>query len=407
MVSSHFLKIPLDTTEIPQSRLNIEEKTRSNPLKWNGQFSPQLIEVLLDTYSFQSCNVFDPFVGSGTVLLESGVMGISAKGTEVNPAAFLLARTYEFINVSPHERKRIVANISKLIDDRFPRPLFEPTLLGSEVAIRDALRSGLLQMSHPLEESLFKSLIVLLDFYHKDVDEQKIDRIWRKLSKHILDLPYSNEQINVFNADARSIPHDSNWADLVVTSPPYINVFNYHQQYRASLEFLNYDLLTVAKSEIGSNRKHRGNRFLTVIQYCLDMASVFQELKRISRPDARWILVVGRESSVRGVPFYNGQLVTEVAHSATGYNLILKQERGFKNRFGQIIFEDILHFRVSDKNVDTLDLQHIRSIATVALEEAYQAASYEAREDIRQAIDHIEKVLPSPVLDLQSTLTRQ
>jgi hypothetical protein len=406
MVSSDFLKIPLNTTEIPQSRLNIENKTRSNPLKWNGQFSPQLIEVLLDTYASKKCKIFDPFLGSGTVLLEAGMMGLSAIGTEVNPAAFLLARTYTFINIHPDELKNIITKISRIIDDRFPKPLFAPVISHSDGTIRESLQSILLQRDGQLEENLFQSLIVLLDLYRKDLNEQKIDRIWRKLSKHILDLPYSTEPINVFNADARSTPLDSNWADLVITSPPYINVFNYHQQYRTSLEFLNYDLLAVAKSEIGSNRKHRGNRFLTVIQYCLDMAYVFQELKRISCPNAHWILVVGRESSVRGVPFYNGELVTEVAQHVIGYNLILKQERCFKNRFGQNIFEDILHFRVSDKNEQPLSLHLVRNLAGIALEKAYQSASGDTKENIRQAIDQIEKVLPSPILDLQSILKR-
>ena len=44
-----------------------------------------------------------------------------------------------------------------------------------------------------------------------------------------------------------------------------------HQNHRAILELLGFDLLHVAASEIGSNRKNRGNRFRTVIQYALDM----------------------------------------------------------------------------------------------------------------------------------------
>ncbi len=57
---------PLDTTTIPQRRLNIADKNRSNLFPWNGQFSPQLIEVLLETYAPASAFVLDPFVGSGT-----------------------------------------------------------------------------------------------------------------------------------------------------------------------------------------------------------------------------------------------------------------------------------------------------------------------------------------------------
>jgi hypothetical protein len=37
------------------------------------------------------------------------------------------------------------------------------------------------------------------------------------------------------------------------------------------MEVLGFDILKVAASEIGSNRRNRGNRFITVIQYALDM----------------------------------------------------------------------------------------------------------------------------------------
>jgi hypothetical protein len=42
-----FGAMPLDTATIPQRRLNIDNKVRSNLFPWNGQFSPQLIEAFL------------------------------------------------------------------------------------------------------------------------------------------------------------------------------------------------------------------------------------------------------------------------------------------------------------------------------------------------------------------------
>ena len=94
---------------------------------------------------------------------------------------------------------------------------------------------------------------------------------------------------------------------MVLTSPPYINVHNYHQQFRRSTEALDWDVLSFARSEIGSNRQNRANRFLTVIQYSLDMALALRELARVARPGARLILVLGRESFVRGGRFFNGE----------------------------------------------------------------------------------------------------
>ena len=79
-------------------------------------------------------------------------------------------------------------------------------------------------------------------------------------------LAYTNSCVNNINNDS---------IDFVITSPPYINVFNYHQNYRKSVEATGFNVLEVARSEIGSNRKFRSNRFLTVIQYALDIYQVF------------------------------------------------------------------------------------------------------------------------------------
>ena len=403
-ISSQFFQIPLDTTQISQSNLNIEEKKRSNPLKWNGQFSPQFIEILLHTYSLPRYHIFDPFSGSGTVLLEAGMMGLSVCGTEINPAAYILSSTYYFININPSERKKYLDQVSENIWQKLQPSVFYST--HEQGFLVEALTSSLTEANEPLEKVLYQALIILLDIHKQDLSSDRIQKIWRKIVNHILQLPYSSAPIEVYNSDAKNTPIEDNWTDLVITSPPYINVFNYHQQYRASLELLSYDLLRVAKSEIGSNRKHRGKRFLTVIQYCLDMALVLKELRRISVSGARWIMVVGRESNVRGIPFYNGYIVTEVAYQAIGQSLVLKQERNFQNRFGQTIFEDILHFQVDKSIEQVFSLEKARNVARLALEEAYNKSANEVRGDIRQAIEQLDKVLPSPILDHNAILRR-
>src|SRR5262249_31311499 len=88
---SDFDGMPLDRETIPQQRLNIESKERSNLFPWNGQFSPQLIEALLAAFARPGQFVLDPFLGSGTVLCEAARRGHPAFGSEVNPAAFKMA----------------------------------------------------------------------------------------------------------------------------------------------------------------------------------------------------------------------------------------------------------------------------------------------------------------------------
>lgn len=393
--------VPLNTDDIKQEFLNIDNKERSNPLPWNGQFSPQLIEVLLNTYSQSRSTVLDPFAGSGTILQESAIVGLSAIASDINPAACYLARVYTIANRKLPERKHLVARLDEILPDLFDSdlPLFAPC--HATHGKHDHAR----KIAKIIEEesevtSLLETLLVLADFAKPRGDDKQIIHTWKRLRLLILNLPYCSQPLRVFNSDARQVPVDAKSIGLVVTSPPYVNVFNYHQNYRASTEAFGWDLLTIAKSEIGSNRKNRGNRFLTVTQYCLDLAQSFAELTRVCEDGCRIIFVVGRESQVLGVPFYNGKIISSLATRTVGCKLVTRQERVFKNRFGQNIYEDILHFIPPVKAV-VPSLDEAREIALDALQEGLRVAKSDVALDLRDAIERIPSVKPSIVYDPQ------
>ncbi len=398
-----YAQTPLNTTEISQEELNIANKFRSNPLRWNGQFSPQLVEVLLNKYAAQEAAVLDPFVGSGTTLLEAGITGRSAIGLEINPAARMLSQTYETINVPLESRKEDVNTINDILAAKLPsrHSLFNGnTDELPDYKIKEILLDCFHSQARTRIGNIIETLIVLLDFYKPGLTVDGVYKEWAKLSQLLSSLPFSANEIRVLHADARrtSLPEAS--VDFVITSPPYINVFNYHQQYRASVESLYDGILRMAHSEIGANRKHRGNRFLTVIQYCLDMALAFMELQRLCRKNAKVIFVVGKESMVRGTPFYNGELVAEVAHRAANMTLVLRQQRVFQNKFGESIYEDILHFTAGNEICENnAGLEAARKIAKEVLQTAYQKAPDKARSDIEDAITNVELIDPSPYFD--------
>lgn len=399
-------QLPIDRTEIDQALLNIERKERSNPLPWNGQFSPQLVETLLKKYASDGQRVLDPFIGSGTLLFEAASRKLAACGADINPAACYLARSYTLANRSLPNREKLCDRFSRILWEYFPpeMPLFNDSASKRTVRDRGSLLTPIRKQVEKSDGAvLLAALIVLCDFYDQQSDRKLLFDAWSRLQNIVLCLPESTEPIRVFNTDARKLPISDSHIDLVITSPPYINVFNYHQQFRSTVEALGWHSLQVAKAEIGSNRKHRANRFLTVIQYCLDMAQVLAEIRRVCTPKSRAIFVVGRESLVRGVPFYNGRLIAAVA-GVTGFELTTRQERVFTNRFGQSIFEDILHFRRSD-SIKEDALSEARYLATTCLSEAVEAAVGEVRHDILEAIKSAPKVLPSPLYDRGSAFT--
>lgn len=383
---------PLDSTV-----LDIEDKTRGNIFTWRGQFSPQLIESLLNAYCPKGVQVFDPFGGSGTVLYECAVLGKEAHVTELNPAAWILSRTYEQANLPISERKAAFSTVRDFLSDKFPQEI----LTGGETPLSlDRLTLAVQEFDEKdrkeVEQQIFAATIVLLDIYAKPATPGRIDQVLYALSKKALALPEVELPVKAHLADARKTPFENDTFGFVVSSPPYINVFNYHQNYRASTELLGWDLLKVARSEIGSNRANRGNRFLTVVQYCFDMGDVLEELHRVCRGDANVILVVGRESAVLGIPWKNSAIVQSLAEESGYFKCGLIQERKFRNKFGVTIYEDLLHLTPGENAFGGIR-KSAEAVARRIFRKAIQVADKKAAPLLEEAADKIPSLDGTPV----------
>ncbi len=389
--------VALDRESLPQSSLNIERRVRTNPFPWAGQFSPQLVEELLAAYAPSGAVVLDPFAGCGTTLVEAARMGLAACGSELNPAAMILARVYQMVNVDEAAR---AAALDRLRADLLETVGTSAGPLFGEPSNRARLETGLVALwrdSNPgVARNLAAALVVLCDFHRERLDADTVLKSWTRLDHAVRNLPLSPRPVVVHHADARSLPFEDGSIDLALTSPPYINVHNYHQKFRRSVEAMDWNVLTFARSEIGSNRQNRANRFLTVIQYSLDMALALREMARTAKTGARLILVLGRESSVRGARFFNGELVARIALRSVG--LDRRQERVFRNRYGLHIYEDILHFRAGSGLCDEAStLENARRIAKQFLLEARSRAPEKERPGIDAAAASADSVSPSPV----------
>ena len=380
---------------IPQEKLDIIEKTRANLFAWRGQFSPQLIETILSFYCPSNSVILDPFVGSGTVLLEASYLSLEAYGFEINPAAYIMSHTYEFINDS--QKKEVLKNLRNIIDQEFPLRIFE---VSDQVEnLVDKLQNTR-NMLPDRSKVLFDALVIILDVCKNKITQEFIQKKFSHLSNIITNLPYSQKPIRVGLSDARSLPLENNQIDFVVTSPPYINVFNYHQNYRQSAEILGWDLLKIAKSEIGSNRANRSNRFYTVVQYCLDMGDILKELARVSKQQARIVLIVGQESNVIGVPFYNADIIEKIGVKAKLFQKVLRQKRKFKNKFGKVIIEDIINFINLNNQVSQEVIEQIsREVAFEVLESSRLFVSSENQLFLESAIAKVNNIQRTPILD--------
>ena len=393
--------INYDKTTVSQDRLNIVNKERVNLFPWKGQFSPQLIQYLLETYSHKKDLILDPFMGSGTVLYESALMNLNAIGVELNPAAVKMAQIYLLSCMTTADRKKYIMDIETKIGSIIfdsDLPLFNKSFYDSKQKSDNIffdIKKTIKNIQEPAVRLILETYLVLIDPIENNLNTKKARMVWQKLKTVIMELPYTQSKLRVINSDCRQIPLKENSINLVITSPPYINVFNYHQQKRASIEAMGWDILSLAKSEIGSNRKHRGNRYFTVIQYCLDMAMVIYELSRVCKPKAKLIFVVGRESNVKKTSFCNSEIIVSIARQVFKLDIKCRHERLFKNRYGQIIKEDILLFKNLQNpikyNADP------RQIAYCVLEGASDRVPKEEKECLSIAIKSINQVDSSPI----------
>ncbi|MDR1974390.1 MAG: site-specific DNA-methyltransferase [Bacteroidales bacterium] len=397
--------------DLLQDKLDVLKKKRSNIFNWRGQFTPEFVEYMLHNFSEQGYFILDPFSGSGTVLQESARNHLKATGVEINPAAYAMSKFFTFCNFDYSQKISIYSEFEKKVNNYL-------STLNGQMIFQDnsdyrLAYAHLLDCANKLNKMLANKqerilLLNLLFQSEKDKSMNVKDSISKSLlyiKNTLLKLNYSEEPINALLDDSRNVGNEFNEkVDLILTSPPYINVFNYHQNFRAIVEAFQFDLLKVAHSEFGANRKHRSNRFKTVIQYSLDMELAIRSFWKSLKPNGTMILVLGRESNVRSTPFYNGQIVIEILNASGGFINTQILERKFINKFGNDIKEDI----IIAKKVNNLSKSFYgREIALKHLEKSLKTTQNGVQTDIQDAINTIKEVMPSPVFNSKNIIKNE
>ena len=389
-----------------QDKLDVINKTRSNLFDWRGQFTPELIEYLLSVFSKKGDVVADPFSGSGTVLLESVKIGHDAFGFEINPSAYYMSKFYEYSKLSIKERESLLNDLRNIIGKEIRDMSVDKVVYSQHdnyrIAYKDLLEFARFCNS-VIPEHLLPFVMNVLFACEKDKKSKLKDALIKNINylKDILiSLPYTEKVVETNWADARNISLKyKNKVDVIITSPPYINVFNYHQNYRGIVECFDYNLLHVANSEIGSNRKNRQNRFKTGVQYAIDMGHVLQSCVSSLKVDGIMVWIVGRCSNVRKVPFYNSSIIADIVNIIPGLELEQTSQRQFGNRFGETIIEDILIIKkTSDAEVSSLT-NSFEAIGISHLEKALSKVEDKDKPDIEILIYNQNPIVESPILN--------
>lgn len=237
--------------------------------RYPAKFIPQIPRFCIESWSKVGDAVLDPFMGSGTTLLEAYIMGRNSYGIDIHPLAKLIAK----VKTTPLEPSRLRAVSEKLLAniradssenaDWVPEipnrdHWFRPEVLRELATIKKhvfALRKGDTQdffkicfssIIRKMSNSDSDSLIPEVTTFRKKLDAQgktsfdalakfentvgnKIidaEELWH-ISLDVRKKFRKHPEVHIIGNDARDVLLEENSVDLAVTSPPYASAVHY------------------------------------------------------------------------------------------------------------------------------------------------------------------------------------
>jgi len=286
-----------------------------------AKFIPQIPRRAIHLWTAMGDLVYDPFNGCGTTVFEASLAGRRGVGTDNNAVAILASRakTAIYSKADVDALDAFALKTAGGLDFAPPRPDLIPTnknfhywfdpvtverlaaLKGLILAERDPVRTLLM--------AVFSSIIVRVSYQDSDtrysrkirqVNVDEVDSVFRsRLADTISRIPDAmidgRGSVDVIQADSRSVPFiDTGSVSLIVTSPPYLNAYDYHKYHRQRLHWIGgEESVEVARDrEIGSHDDFTLNN-ATPNCYFDDMRACFSEWARVLKKGGRCLIVVG------------------------------------------------------------------------------------------------------------------
>ena len=295
-------------------------------ISYRACFKPQLPNFFISRLAEAGDAVYDPFMGRGTTLLEAFLLGCKPLGNDINP----LSQAFLEPRLNPPNIEQIEDRLGEInlgvANETYPdlEVFFHRETLTQIIALKEYLlkkqeANGLDRVDRWIRmvalnrltghSSGFFSVYTLPPNQAVSIEAQRkinqsrnqkpeakeiIPRILRRSKALLKDwrdprLKYSGVDLEaVLTVDdashAAGIQTDT--AQLIVTSPPFLDVVDYHADNWLRCWFLGFDSSAIAISQIKSPE-----------EWQLLMGQVLQDLKRILKPGGYIAFEVGE---VRG-----------------------------------------------------------------------------------------------------------
>jgi hypothetical protein len=286
-----------------------------------GKFIPQVVEVLLSRYVRPGGRVLDPFAGSGTTLVQGLESGYDVVGVDIAAFNCLLmgVKTRRYDLFALESQVRDVVRRVEAMDGGGPAPggyvaeWFAPRAAAELLAFRglieeyehaDVLRVVLTRAARSARLTTHFDL----DFPREPQREEywchkhkrfcrPIDRAEHFLRRYAVDTLNRIKEFSrvrargreavVIHGDSRETALDGRF-DVVLTSPPYPGLIDYHEQHRYAYELLGLEDLRGL--ELGAGAE--GTSAAALARYVEGIAAVLASAKRALRARAPVVIVV-------------------------------------------------------------------------------------------------------------------
>lgn len=316
--------------------------------------------------------VFDPFSGSGTTLLEANVHGITAYGTEIDDIAKLIikvkttAMNEELISKLDSEYSNVIESISNESVKAFLPSIENLEHWFSKVTITELgrMKTYIDSIEDDTICDFFKLCMVSIIKRVSNADdtspkpyvsnkivkipptvEKEFSSVFKRYKQMVIDLLEVDEFGNSYIIDGDALDFSCpEKIELAITSPPYINAFDYGRTMRLEnlwLNTLTEEMLREKKSQYVGTEKINSKeeiinldilqksvllqeyysqivsidekRALIVKKFFEDMETNLYQVYSQMNKGGKYIIVIGN-SSIRKVNVESWKVIEQIAH---------------------------------------------------------------------------------------------
>lgn len=284
---------------------------------YKGKFHGQMVKALINFMQAKGEDVvLDPFLGSGTTLIETALVGTKGIGAEINPALCLVSHIkhralfIDFPSFWGEVRKLPIQRLFK----EFKRPLEKPKRLELPPmpSLSEAIVEAVWEQFFPgfLPDLLVEwRNVLLLSFLHAysdftylrgtskersleeffEIDLQEYQRTLESTYRMREELGLHPTPSEIVYGSALELPLPPLSVAGIVTSPPYSITLDYVKNDEHLLSYLGLETQSLRQSMVGL----RGNGKARLRFYEEDMKKSLQEMYRILKPGGWAAIVLG------------------------------------------------------------------------------------------------------------------